>query len=180
MVIGTLIHWLIVYTPGGFKLFAYNCTCRCGTKRTVIARSLTSHSSQSCGCLRDAVSMSKCERHVRDYLDGLNLVNYVINAGDYYVQHKTYSDLVGLGGGFLSYGFYVKIGDNDWLIECQGGQHYKPVELWGGIEAFEKQSEHDKRKRDYADSHDICLIEVPYYMLKYDTVCSLLRTYGIK
>lgn len=169
-----------IYTPGGFKLFAYSCTCRCGTKRVVIARSLTSGSSQSCGCLRDRVTMSKCERHVRMYLESLGLSDSMLRNDDCYVQHKTYPDLVGLGGGLLSYDFYLKIDGKAWYIECQGGQHYRPVELWGGVEAFEKQAEHDARKRDYAKLHNIPLIEIPYYVLTYDSVCSLLRIYDIK
>lgn len=169
------------YTQGGFKLIRYNCTCKCGTKRIIIARSLTSGASQSCGCLRDEIAMSKYEFSVRNYLESLGLTAGLSDdKRDGYVQHKTYDDLVGLGGHRLSYDFLVMLHDKCWLIECQGGQHYFPVDLWGGVEAFEKQKEHDYRKREYAVKLGITLVEIPYYAFKFDDVVKILQESGIR
>lgn len=166
------------YTPGGSKLFNYNCTCACGTKKVVIARSLTSGASQSCGCRRDEVSMSKYEFCIRQYLEELGLKFGKISGDNCYKVHETYSDLLGVGGHRLSYDFHVIYRGHEWLIECQGGQHYFAVDLWGGEEAFERQLEHDKRKRDYANLIGVDLIEVPYTCIKKDDIILFLHEQG--
>lgn len=45
-------------------------------------------------------------------------------------------------------------------IECQGGQHYKPVNFFGGIKKFIKQKERDKRKLEETRIHNIKIIYV--------------------
>ena len=53
--------------------------------------------------------------------------------------------------------------DKNILIEFQGIQHEQPIKYFGGKEKFEKQKEHDKRKRDYAKQHNIELLEIWYW-----------------
>lgn len=48
------------------------------------------------------------------------------------------------------------------MIECQGRQHYEPIEYFGGIDRYNKQIENDNKKRSYAYENNINLIEVPY------------------
>ena len=168
-------------TPGGSKVFRYNCTCKCGTKRVVIARSLTGGTSYSCGCFRDEVAMSKYEFCVCTYLESLG-VSKGLNDDKCvgYVQHKSYDDLLGVGGHRLSYDFLIQINDNRWLVECQGGQHYFPVELWGGDDAFAKQMEHDIRKKKYAEMIGIPLVEISYTNFSYDDIVNVLQQNGIE
>lgn len=45
-------------------------------------------------------------------------------------------------------------------IEYQGAQHYEPVEFFGGQEAFEKNIERDKRKKEKCDKNGCKLIYV--------------------
>lgn len=61
----------------------------------------------------------------------------------------------------LSYDFYLP--DYNLLIEFQGEQHEHPIEHFGGKEKFKIQKEHDKRKREYAKSHNIKLLEIWYW-----------------
>lgn len=56
---------------------------------------------------------------------------------------------------------YLK--DYNVLLECNGKQHYKPIEYFGGEEKFKIQQEHDERKRKYAKEHNIKLLEIPYW-----------------
>lgn len=236
------------YTPSGSKIFQYYCTCKCGTKRVVTARALTSGASRSCGCLhKDIVSnlflndltdevfgdltvVSRAENHwsqsgksmrsvwncrckcghtfkvfsehllsgridacdvcsdkqtkgaskyefrVRQYLESIGLFE---GESDGYIQYKTYPDLVGIGGGYLLYDFFVTMNDNSWLIECQGEQHYKPVDWYGGQAYFEKQQEHDRRKREYAKMINVPLIEIPFTCVSYADISSLLKNEGL-
>ena len=48
----------------------------------------------------------------------------------------------------------------DLLIECNGLQHYQPVEHYGGQERFKNQSERDQHKRDYVTRRGLELIEL--------------------
>ena len=86
------------------------------------------------------------------------LVKYNV---EYEVQVE-YKGLIGLKGGNLSYDFYLP--DYNLLIECQGEQHEKFTPTFHRTEkGFEKQLEHDRRKREYAKQHNIDLLEIWYY-----------------
>ena len=61
------------------------------------------------------------------------------------------------------------------LIECQGEQHFMPVEELGGEHKFIIQQRNDEEKRKYAKEHKIKLIEISYKNKKYETVESILR-----
>lgn len=93
-----------------------------------------------------------------------NIVNYLIKNNIQYILHKSYDDLLGVGGGKLSYDFYLP--NFNLLIEYQGEQHEHPVEAFGGERQFKIQQEHDKRKRDYAQRNRIDLLEIWYYDFK--------------
>ena len=95
-----------------------------------------------------------------------------INKISYNKYHK-YDGLVGVGGGLLSYDFYLP--QYNLLIEFQGKQHEQPIEHFGGEEKFEIQQEHDKRKREYAKAHNINLLEIWYYDI--DNIDTILEEY---
>ena len=48
------------------------------------------------------------------------------------------------------------------LIEYQGQQHYKQVELFQTEEQFLKQKENDNKKQIYCKEKEIKLVEIPY------------------
>lgn len=89
------------------------------------------------------------------------IVQYFIKNNILFNRHKTYVDLFGVKGGKLSYDFYLP--KYNLLIEFQGEQHERPITYFGGEEQFKIQLEHDKRKRVYATSHNIELLEIWYY-----------------
>lgn len=87
-----------------------------------------------------------------------NLLNKNCN---YYIPQKTFDRLLGLGGGLLSYDFYLP--KYNLLIEYQGLQHEK---FCGGIHKskkdFEKQVEHDRRKKEYTLENKYYFLEIWY------------------
>lgn len=85
-----------------------------------------------------------------------------------FVPQKSFDGLFGLGGGLLSYDFYLPL--NNLLIEFQGEQHERPT---FGQEQFQIQQEHDRRKRDYAKQHNLKLLEIWYY--DYDNIEIILK-----
>lgn len=81
-------------------------------------------------------------------------------------MQKRFDDLKGVGGRKLSYDFYFPT--YNFLVEYQGKQHEKPVVFKGtnkktSLLSFEKQQEHDRRKREYAKNHGIDLLEIWYW-----------------
>lgn len=75
---------------------------------------------------------------------------------------KRFKDL--LDSAYLSYDFFIPSANT--LVEFNGEQHYKPIEFFGGDEAFRKQIYHDKLKREYAKRKGFSLIEIPYTLNK--------------
>ena len=65
------------------------------------------------------------------------------------------------------------------LIECQGEQHYKPVDEFGGRNQFESQIKNDELKREYAQKHHIELVEISYKDKKFERVSEILQSHGI-
>ena len=136
----------------------WNCQCDCGNITTVRSQHLREGIVQSCGCIN-----SKME---------LKVINELNNRNINYELHKKYDGLIGVGGNPLSYDFYLP--NKNILIECQGEQHYKPVEWFGGKEYYTIQQEHDKRKQLYAKNNNIVLIEIPYW--ESDNIKNIINT----
>ena len=111
------------------------------------------------GCPR--CTISKGENKIEKYLKDNNI---------YYIPQKKFDDLIGVGGGHLSYDFYIK--EQNLLIEFHGVQHERPVDYFGGDKIFIVQKEHDKRKKIYANQHNFDLLEIWYY--DYDSIEQIL------
>jgi len=92
------------------------------------------------------------------------ILDFLVQNHIKFEPQKSYDDLLGIGGGKLSYDFYLS--DYNLLIEYQGEQHEHPVEIFGGEKQFAIQQEHDRRKQNYASSNNINLLEIWYYDLK--------------
>ncbi|MBQ9885933.1 MAG: zinc-ribbon domain-containing protein [Lachnospiraceae bacterium] len=95
-----------------------------------------------------------------------------------YRVEVSFPNLYGVGHiNLLSYDFSILNSDGSikCLIECQGEQHYKPVEEFGGNAQFEIQQLNDKLKRNYAMEHNIPLYEISYKEKKYENVEAFLR-----
>jgi hypothetical protein len=90
----------------------------------------------------------------------------------YYIPQKEFKGLVGLGNGNLSYDFYLP--NYNLLIEYQGQQHEKYIPGFHSSEReFQKQVEHDKRKREYAQINNINLLKIWYY--DFDNIEEILK-----
>lgn len=111
-----------------------------------------------------------------NYSKGEKLVEYVLkDMNKEYVPQYEFKDLKHVKN--LSYDFYLP--HEKILIEYQGIQHYKPVELFGGEKQYIIQKKHDELKREYAKNKKIKIIEVPYTEDTYDKVKNYLITYNL-
>ena len=92
---------------------------------------------------------------------GENIIENILKANQIaYEKHKSFTGLIGLGHRPLSYDFYLP--QYNLLIEYHGKQHYEPIKLFGGLENFNKQKEHDARKESYAKFKNINLMVISY------------------
>ena len=134
---------------------AWNCVCKCGTKRVVLGQSLKNGRSKSCGCL----NMSHGELAISNLLSDANIPfikEYVIQ--DLYNTRK---------GNKCRFDFFV---NNSYAIEFDGIQHYTQFVdkdfFKHGVEEIKKL---DELKNDYCKNHNIPLIRIPYTHL--DNLC---------
>jgi very-short-patch-repair endonuclease len=106
------------------------------------------------GNFKQGARCSKCNNSKGER----RIINYLENNNIKYIYEKTFKGLLGLRNGLLSYDFYLP--KYNLLIEYQGEQHEHQCEMFGN---FEKQQEHDKRKREYAKNNNIGLLEIWYW-----------------
>jgi len=105
---------------------------------------------------------SKGESRIIKFLDEQNIE---------YEYQKRFDGLVGINNWKLSYDFYIP--NKNMLIEYQGEQHNHSVECFGGDKTFQRQKEHDKRKKKYAKDHNIKLLEIWYW--NFDDIENILQ-----
>jgi len=110
-------------------------------------------------CKRVLISKDLIEISQDDYD---NLIDKNKYNNNYFIPQKEFEGLIGTGEGLLSYDFYTP--KLNLLIEYQGEQHEKYIPgFHKSIKDFEKQQEHDRRKREYAQKHNINLLEIWYW-----------------
>ena len=154
------------YTPGSGEYAWWICK-ECGHKwyAQIASRNKSNGCPECC--------KSKGEKKIDEILINNNLVKLSQEELDqlidenkynknYFIPQKEFDNLIGLGGGLLSYDFYIP--KYTFLCEFQGIQHEKYIPgFHKSYDDFLKQLEHDKRKREYAQIHNINLLEIWYY-----------------
>ena len=130
----------------------WRCLCKCGNNKDVSVGNLTSGCTTSCGCRRTSYGEE-------------NIMSILQKAEIEYLYNKAYfKDLFGSDGGLLRYDF-ILFDDNHTplrLIEFDGTQHVAPQDFFGGEEKFLRQQRNDQIKNQYALSHNIPLVRIPY------------------
>ena len=126
----------------GQKQPKYRCKCDCGNIINVVAQSLRNNATQSCGCIVTSIGENNIQKILID------------NKIDFVKEYK-FPDL-----GLLRYDFYLP--NYNRLIEFDGRQHSDPSSLWDDKESFENRKHRDQLKNDYAKSHNIDLVRIPY------------------
>jgi very-short-patch-repair endonuclease len=117
-----------------------------------------SHLSYKSGCL--LCSDSKGERAVEEFLKKCNIKH----VREYSIPNHRYR-----------YDFYLP--DTNTFIEFHGVQHYRPVEYFGGKEAFIKNKKRDLRKKMLVEEIGGKLITIPFTHLDKGT---LEKTLAVK
>ena len=135
---------------------AWNCQCKCGTKRIVLRQSLTSGASQSCGCMK----RSHGEMAIAKILQ-MNNINFVEEYTiDLFFNAKTNK---------ARFDFFV---EDKYAIEFDGIQHFQETNFHHGT--LEERQEHDKIKNQWCKENNIPLIRIPYTHLSELSIKDLL------
>ena len=126
------------------------CQCECGQTIVVQTEHLMSGKVQSCGCIRYSIGEKNIEQILQD--------NHI-----QFIRDKVYfNDLIN-NNVKLRYDFII-LKDNKpiRLIEFDGPQHNKSVEYFGGDSALQQLQINDNLKNEYARTHNIPLVRIPY------------------
>lgn len=149
------------------KHSVWTCKCDCGNIIDVLGFSLKNGDNTSCGCKKS----SKYEMYTEQYLQSCG---YILKKT--YFKEKTFPKLKGVGGQSLRFDFYVKLKTGEKvLIECQGEQHFRPADWYGGQEYFERLQQHDEIKRQFAKDNNYRLIEIDYKKVLYSDIEKCLK-----
>lgn len=140
------------------------CKCECGTQVVKSTNLLTSGKVKSCGCLRSA-KYSYAETKLRSFFK---------NNGIEFSPEHSFDDCRGIGGKLLRFDFFLP--RKQIAIECDGEQHYRPFEYFGGFKSFIRTQVNDQIKNNYCKSHDIRLIRLPYYMSEEEIETTLINS----
>lgn len=141
--------------PGSHMKYNFICS-NCDYIFTKRLKDIT-HGEQWC----PQCSASKGEKEITKWLR-LNNVNFI--------SQKEFSGLLGLGGGNLSYDFYLP--EYNLLIEYQGAFHDGSVS-YQTEDQLSRQQEHDRRKREYTKENNINLLEIWYW--DFDNIEEILK-----
>jgi len=125
--------------------------CDCGTIKDISGHSMKSGNTISCGCKKRSFGET--------VIDQLLTTNEISFKSEY-----VFTDLLSPRNGYLRYDFAILDTNNrpTRLIEFDGQQHDEPVDYFGGSESFQILKENDKLKNQYALSHNIPLVRLPY------------------
>lgn len=149
---GQTFGFLTVLGPAGYKKGNNNmwkCLCKCGNITDVRTSCLISGHTISCGCSY----MSKGELKIQKILQDNGIIfKYNIGMNDFVNKKMRYD--------FVIYDENNKIIR---IIEFDGIQHYESREHFGGEEALQETQKRDNIKNNYAFSHNIPLIRIPYW-----------------
>lgn len=135
--------------------------CACGKEILVTTSALLYMGQQSCGC----TIFSKGENKIIEILTENNIK---------FKTEYSFDDLIFLDTKKKArYDFYLP--DFNTLIEFDGKQHFiQSSGYYDNPEKFKRTQEHDLIKNQYAKTHNIKLIRIPYNYLDQITISQLL------
>lgn len=131
----------------------WECKCDCGNPNPIFvpSSSLKNGNTTSCGCIKNT---SVGEETIKNLLIQNNIS---------FKREFIFEDLKSPKNSFLRFDFAIFDNNNlKYLIEYDGIQHFKPVEYFGGKEAFDYLQECDILKTNYCKEHNIPLIRINY------------------
>lgn len=128
----------------------WRCQCDCGNNNFITtAHHLKSDNTKSCGCLK-----SYGEYIIQQIL----IQNQIL-----FIKEKIFDDFTYENSdGIPRFDFYLP--EYPRLIEFDGKQHYESCgKLWDSSSTLPERQQRDQEKNEYAKSHNIPLVRIPYW-----------------
>lgn len=120
------------------------CQCDCGRQTWIPQTNLSGNITQSCGCINYSIGES-------------NIVNILKTNNIPYIKEYIFKELPN-----RRYDFYLP--ESKRLIEFDGKQHFEYINNWYKTkEDFSQAQQRDKEKNQYALSHNLSLVRIPYW-----------------
>ena len=127
----------------------WKCKCKCGREETISRASLVNNRRKCCFYCLDGHSLG--EKYIETILANNNIV---------YQKEISFSDLKGINGGYCRFDFGIyKNNTLIRLIEFDGELHYIDIDVWNS----QSVKENDIIKNQYAKTHNIPLVRIPYW-----------------
>ena len=141
----------------------WKCQCECGNYTFVDTSHLNDGHTKSCGCIH-----SFTEKQLSQLFNKL---------GINYSREYIFDDLLSDKYHNLRFDFAIFDKNNQLkgLIECQGEQHYSPVNFFGGQEYFDQLTKNDQKKQEYCKLNNIPLLCVRNKYLDLDKIQSYIK-----
>ncbi len=86
------------------------------------------------------------------------------NLGIRYKRQKQFRRCISPSGRMLRFDFNFIYHHQEFLVEYDGIQHFEPMAIFGGEEAFEDRFINDRIKDQFAQDYEFVLIRIPYYV----------------
>lgn len=124
------------------------CKCDCGTLISISTNRLTTGNTSSCGCINYSIG----EKNIKDILD-INNIPYKAQWSCPELRLKRFDfALLDTNNNVIR------------LIEFDGKQHFTDISgIWNSKEGLADIQQRDKVKNEYALSHNIPLVRIPYW-----------------
>ena len=124
----------------------WKCACDCGNVVKLNTSRLTNGNDISCGCQKTSLGAL----NLKNILDQNN-INYIKEYTEQCLQGKRFDFAVVENEKVIR------------LIEYDGEQHFRSSGGWNNEETFQQRKAYDKIKNEYALSHNIPLVRIPYW-----------------
>ena len=162
--VGQKINMLTLIEPiNDGKHLKWKCQCECGNYTFVSTSHLNDGHTKSCGCIH-----SYTEKQLLQFFNSCHLN---------YSREYTFDDLLSDNYHNLRFDFAIFNEANclKGLIECQGEQHYVPIDYFGGQAYFDQLIKNDNKKKDYCKTHNIPLLCIRNKDLNLDEIQNYIK-----
>lgn len=137
-------------------------------KITVFCKKCNKDFEQYTGHLVRGIGCQSCSRAEKQSKPEKFIETLLIDNNIKYIREKSFKNCIHRNK--LRFDFYIP--KLNMCLEYQGEQHYRPISIFGGEEAFNKQIIKDQIKRDYCTDNNIKLLEISYK----DNIEKVLKT----